>query len=51
MNYESVMKLVLERAFYFPSCEVYGDAQAGFWEYGLTGCNVKKSFLNFGEKS
>jgi glycyl-tRNA synthetase len=34
MNYEDVMKLALERGFYFPSCEVYADAQAGFWEYG-----------------
>ena len=27
MNYEAVMKLALERGFYFPSCEVYSDAQ------------------------
>jgi len=33
-NYELIMKLALERGFYFPSCEIYGDAQAGFWEYG-----------------
>ena len=45
MNYESVMKLALERAFYFPSCEVYGDAHAGFWEYGPTGVSVKNKFL------
>ena len=45
MNYESVMKLALERAFYFPSCEVYGDAQAGFWEYGPTGVSIKNKFL------
>ena len=45
MNYESVMKLALERGFYFPSCEVYGDAQAGFWEYGPTGVSVKNKFL------
>ena len=30
MNYDDVMKLALERGFYFPSCEVYGDAKAGF---------------------
>jgi len=45
MNYEDVMKLALERGFYFPSCEVYGDAQAGFWEYGPTGVSVKNKFL------
>ncbi|HET6516896.1 MAG TPA: glycine--tRNA ligase [Nitrosopumilaceae archaeon] len=45
MNYDNVMKLALERGFYFPSCEVYGDAQAGFWEYGPTGVGFKNKFL------
>ncbi len=45
MNYEAVMKLALERGFYFPSCEVYSDAQAGFWEYGPTGVGLKNKFL------
>lgn len=45
MDYESVMKLALERGFYFPSCEVYADAQAGFWEYGPTGVSLKNKFL------
>jgi len=45
MNYDDVMKLALERGFYFPSCEVYGDAQAGFWEYGPTGVGFKNKFL------
>ncbi|EPA05790.1 glycine--tRNA ligase [Candidatus Nitrosarchaeum limnium] len=45
MNYEDVMKLALERGFYFPSCEVYADAQAGFWEYGPSGVSLKNKFL------
>ena len=45
MNYDNVMKLALERGFYFPSCEVYGDAQAGFWEYGPAGVGFKNKFL------
>jgi glycyl-tRNA synthetase len=45
MNYEDVMKLALERGFYFPSCEIYGDAQAGFWEYGPSGVGLKNKFL------
>ena len=45
MNYEDVMKLALERGFYFPSCEVYADAQAGFWEYGPCGASLKNKFL------
>ena len=44
-QYDSVMKLALERGFYFPSCEVYGDAQAGFWEYGPSGVGLKNKFL------
>ena len=45
MDYEAVMKLALERGFYFPSCEVYADAQAGFWEYGPSGVSLKNKFL------
>ncbi len=45
MDYDGVMKLALERGFYFPSCEVYGDAQAGFWEYGPSGVGLKNRFL------
>ena len=45
MDYEDVMKLALERGFYFPSCEIYGDAQAGFWEYGPSGTRFKNKFL------
>ena len=45
MNYEDIMKLALERGFYFPSCEVYSDAQAGFWEYGPAGVSLKNKFI------
>ena len=45
MSYDAVMKLALERGFYFPSCEVYSDAQAGFWEYGPSGVSLKNKFL------
>ena len=45
MNYDEVMKLALERGFYFPSCEVYSDAHAGFWEYGPSGVGLKNKFL------
>ena len=44
-SYEEVMKLALERGFYFPSCEIYSDAPAGFWEYGPTGVNLKNKFI------
>lgn len=45
MDYETVMKLALERGFYFPSCEIYADAQAGFWEYGPSGTSMKNKFI------
>ena len=45
MKYDDVMKLALERGFYFPSCEIYSDAQAGFWEYGPAGVSLKNKFL------
>ena len=44
-NYDKVMKLALERGFYFPSCEIYSDAPAGFWEYGPTGVSMKNKFI------
>jgi glycyl-tRNA synthetase len=43
--YDTIMKLALERGFYFPSCEIYSDAHAGFWEYGPTGTGIKNKFL------
>ena len=45
MNYDQIMKLALERGFYFPSCEIYADAQAGFWEYGPSGVSFKNKFV------
>ena len=39
------MKLALERGFYYPSCEIYSDALAGFWEYGPTGTKMKNNFI------
>src|SRR5918912_1685998 len=44
-SYDEVMKLALERGFYFPSCEIYPDAPAGFWEYGPTGVSMKNKFV------
>ena len=45
MNYDDLMKLALERGFYFPSNEIYADSQAGFWEYGPAGVSLKNKFL------
>ncbi|RMF30107.1 MAG: glycine--tRNA ligase, partial [Candidatus Nitrosothermus koennekii] len=45
MNYDTVMKFALEEGFYFPSCEIYPDAQAGFWDYGPRGVSLKNKFI------
>jgi glycyl-tRNA synthetase len=45
MNYDQIMQLALERGFYFPSCDIYSDAHAGFWEYGPTGVSLKNKFV------
>ena len=50
MNYDNVMKLALERGFYFPSCEIYPDTQAGFWDYGPLGVGLKNKYIELWRK-
>ena len=49
-NYDQIMKLALEKGFYFPSCEIYADAPAGFWEYGPTGLKIKNKLIDLWRK-
>lgn len=44
-SYEEVLRLALERGFFFPSSEIYNDAPAGFWDYGPLGFLMKANFL------
>jgi glycyl-tRNA synthetase len=44
--YDDIFQLALERGFYFPSCEIYSDTNAGFWEYGPNGVKIKNKFLD-----
>ena len=44
--YDDIFQLALERGFYFPSCEIYSDTSAGFWEYGPNGVKIKNKFLD-----
>jgi glycyl-tRNA synthetase len=46
MNYEEIMKLALERGFYVPSCEIYADSPAGFWDYGHLGTALRNRFVD-----
>lgn len=43
--YDSVMDLALRRGFFFPSCEIYAKAPAGFYEYGPLGVAMRNRFL------
>lgn len=45
MNYDTVIKFALEEGFYFPACEIYPDAQAGFWDYGPRGVSLKNKYI------
>src|ERR671912_734184 len=45
VTYDRVLKLSLERGFYFPSSDIYSDSPAGFWEYGPNGNNMKNKFI------
>jgi len=44
-KYDLVMRLALERGFFMPSSEIYGDAPAGFWDYGPLGVALKNKFI------
>jgi len=44
-KYEEIIRLALERGFFMPSSEIYGDAPAGFWDYGPLGVGLKRKFI------
>lgn len=44
-KFEDVIRLALERGFFTPSSEIYGDAPAGFWDYGPLGVSMKRRFV------
>ena len=44
-KYDEVIRLALERGFFMPSSEIYGDAPAGFWDYGPLGVSLKRRFI------
>ena len=45
MDYDQLLRLALERGFFAPSCELYGDSPAGFWEYGPIGLALRNRFV------
>jgi len=44
-KYEEVMRLALEKGFFYPASEIYSDAPAGFWDYGPLGVSLKRKFI------
>jgi len=50
MSYDDVMRLAFERGFYVPSCEIYSNAAAGFWDYGPLGVAFRNRFMDLWRK-
>ena len=44
------MRLALGRGFFVPSCEIYSDVPAGFWEYGPLGTIFRNRFIDLWRK-
>ena len=44
-TYDELLRLALERGFFFPSAEIYNESPAGFWEYGPTGLLMRNNFI------
>ena len=44
-NYDELLRLALERGFFFPSAEIYNEAPAGFWEYGPVGLLMRNNLI------
>ncbi|MEM2237547.1 MAG: glycine--tRNA ligase [Candidatus Caldarchaeum sp.] len=45
MSLENIVKLGLEKGFFFPSAEIYANAPAGFWDYGHLGVLMKQKYI------
>jgi glycyl-tRNA synthetase len=45
MGLDEIVKLGLEKGFFFPSAEIYSNAPAGFWEYGHLGAILKQKYM------
>jgi len=44
-RFDDVIRLALERGFFMPASEIYGDAPAGFWDYGPLGVALRRKFI------
>ena len=45
MSYDDIHRISIEKGFFAPSCEIYSDAQAGFWEYGPLGVALRNRYI------
>jgi glycyl-tRNA synthetase len=45
-TYEEILRLALERGFFYPSAEIYNDSPAGFWDYGPVGFLLKSNLIH-----
>lgn len=44
-KYEEVVDLALRRSLFYPACEIYQDAPAGFYDYGPYGAAIRRKVV------
>ena len=45
MSFDDVIRLALQRGFFFKSAESYPNSPAGFWDYGPLGVSMRNKFV------
>lgn len=50
MSYDEVLRLALERGFFFPTAEIYPNTPAGLWDYGPLGVKLRERFVELWRK-
>ncbi len=46
MSFEKIVKLALEKGFFYPSAEIYSNSPAGFWDFGHLGALMKQKYIS-----
>jgi glycyl-tRNA synthetase len=50
MSYNEILRLALERGFFFPTAEIYSNTPAGLWDYGPLGVKLRERFVELWRK-
>jgi glycyl-tRNA synthetase len=49
-TYEDVVNLALRRSLFYPSCEIYANSPAGFYDYGPYGATIRRKIVDVWRK-